>query len=226
VSIPCVTGADRPPLPAGAVSLSAVSKGSYPYPEDEFDAAPAQDAPIGVHRAPRSWWSRWWAFVTVPVVVAAATIGFVLWASSQEGGIQLPGTGTSTEAEESPAASEPAETGSTEAADPEQTPEQTEEAPAAPEPVLSTPVAVLNAARVSGLAAGVASDLEAAGFTDVTAGNGTASGRTVTTVYYASADLQATAQLVADTLGITTVTESATDAEDGIAVLLLSDFEG
>jgi nucleoid-associated protein YgaU len=206
-----------------------VSKGSYRYPEDEFDAASAQDAPIGVHRAPRSWWSRWWAFVTVPVVVAAATVGFVLWASSQEGGIQLPGTGSSTEAEETPGTTEePAETGSTDAAaDPAETEDTTDaaEPPAAPEPVLSTPVSVLNAARVSGLAAGVAEDLETAGFTEVTAGNASADGRTVSTVYHASADLQVTAQKVADTLGISTVTESAANAEGSIAVLLLSDFD-
>jgi hypothetical protein len=205
-----------------------VSKGSYPYPEDEFDAATAQDTPIGVHRAPRSWWSRWWAFVTVPVVVSAATVGFVLWASSWDGNITLPGTSTSQEADDTATTDDtttedPATDAATEGTT-EETPVETEEPVA--EPDLTVPVSVLNAARVSGLAAGVASDLEDAGFTAVTAGNGSASGRTTTTVYYASADLAVTAQKVADTLGITTVTEDATEAADGITVLLLSDFSG
>ncbi|HEY0215804.1 MAG TPA: LytR C-terminal domain-containing protein [Cellulomonas sp.] len=208
-----------------------MSKGSYPYPEDEFDAAPAQDTPIGVHRAPRSWWSRWWPFVTVLVVVPALTVGFVLWASSWDGDLTLPGA--STAQDEETTATDPATDAATDTAtDPaaeapatEETP-ATEEAPAVVEPDLATAVSVLNAARVSGLAAGVASDLEDAGFTAVTTGNTTASGRTTTTVYYASADLQVTAQKVADTLGITTVTESADDAGDAITVLLLSDFTG
>ncbi|VTR78408.1 hypothetical protein [Cellulomonas hominis] len=80
-----------------------MSKGSDRYPEDEFDAAPAEDAPIGVHRAPRSWWSRWWPFVAVVVLVPALTVVFVLWASSWDG--RIPGFGTS----ETPVASAPAQ---------------------------------------------------------------------------------------------------------------------
>lgn len=211
-----------------------MSKGPYPYPDDEFDAAEAQDGPRGVHRAARSAWSRWWPFVVVLVAVPAVTVGLVLWASSWDG--DVPGFGNdspsqSTQASEDastdPSADQSASDGQT-PADEETTqapPAATEEPPAAtPEPVLSTPVEVLNAARVSGLAAKAGKDLEAAGFTAVTAANGTASGTTASTVFYASADLEPTARLVAQTLGITTVTESAARATSGVTVLLLSDF--
>ncbi|HEY0186805.1 MAG TPA: LytR C-terminal domain-containing protein [Cellulomonas sp.] len=200
-----------------------MSKGSYPYPEDEFDAVPAQDTPTGVHRAPRSWWSRWWAFVTVPVVVSAATVGFVLWASSWSGDLSsLTGSSSVATTEATDAATD--STATAEATDATtEAPVETEEPVA--EADLSTSVSVLNAASVSGLAAGAAEQLATAGFTAVTTGNGTASGRTVSTVYYASADQATTAQLVADTLGITTVTEDATEAGDAITVLLLSDYD-
>lgn len=201
-----------------------MSKG-YRYPEDEFDADPAQDAPIGVHRAPRTWWSRWWPFVAVLVLVPALTVGGVLWYSSRGG--TLPGEGLG----EQPAASAPA---TSEAAEtPEETPaapEETEpEAPAPedtpePTPDLTADVGVVNAANVSGLAAGAAEQLEDAGFTSVTTGNGTAGGRTASTVFYATPELAVTAQQVAATLGIADVVESADVAGDGVVVLLLRDF--
>nr|WP_281728268.1 LytR C-terminal domain-containing protein [Cellulomonas denverensis] len=84
----------------------------------------------------------------------------------------------------------------------------------------------MNAARRNGLAADVAGQLEEAGFTTVTAGNGDATAADVTTVFYASPELATTAQAVADALGIATVQESAADAGSGIAVLLRTDFVG
>lgn len=210
-----------------------MTKGSDRYPEDEFDAEPAQDVPIGVHRAPRSWWSRWWPFVAVLVVVPTLTVVFVVWASSWDG--RIPGFGGSDEPVASaPSTSAPAEdpagTESTEGAEEppvEETP-VTEEPPVeeAPAPVadLGTAVRVLNAANVSGLAASAQGDLEDAGFTDVTAGNGNAGGSTATTVYYGSAELAVTAQQVAATLGITNVVESAGTAPEGVVVLLLRDY--
>lgn len=203
-----------------------MSKG-YRYPEDEFDADPAQDAPIGVHRAPRTWWSRWWPFVAVLVLVPVVTVGAVLWYSSRGG--TLPGAGSG----EQPVASAPA---TSEAAEtPEETPGETPaapddgEAPATedtpePTPDLAADVRVLNAANVSGLAAGAAEQLEDAGFTAVTTGNGTAGGSTASTVFYATPELAVTAQQVGTTLGITNVVESADVAGDGVVVLLLRDF--
>ncbi len=207
-----------------------MTKASDRYPEDEFDAEPAPDAPIGVHRAPRTWWSRWWPFVAVVVLVPAVTVGLVAWASSWDG--RLPGFGDSTE----PAAAAPSEPESSAPA--EETPQtedpgaeapvETEEPPVEEEPAptadLTTDVRVLNASNRSGLAAGAAGDLEDAGFTAVTTGNGNAGGLQQTTVFDGSADLAPTAQQVADSLGIANVVEDAGTAPEGVVVLLLADF--
>lgn len=211
-----------------------MTKGSYPYPEDEFDAEPGVDAPVGVHRAPRTWWSRWWPFVAVIVLVPAVTIGAVLWASSWDGlgnkndqaNVELTDDPVDTPAD---GTEQPADPAATEGAtDGEQAPEAPEapatEEPAAPAVNYGQPIDVLNAANRQGLAADVADRLGTAGFTSVTAGNGSASIADVTTVFYASAELQPTAQAVADALGITTVTESADNAGSGVSVLLRRDF--
>lgn len=210
-----------------------MTKASDRFPEDEFDAEPAPDAPIGVHRAPRSWWSRWWPFVAVVVLVPAVTVGLVAWASSWDG--RLPGFGDSSE----PAAAAPSASGTTAPApetedpgaeDPDaEAPAETEAPPVeeeepAPTADLTTDVRVLNASGRSGLAAGAAGDLEDAGFTSVTTGNGNAGGLQQTTVFYASADLAPTAQQVADSLGIANVVEDAGTAPEGVVVLLLADF--
>lgn len=201
-----------------------MTKGSDQYPEDEFDAGPAQDVAIGVHRAPRTWWSRWWPFVAVLVLVPALTVAGVLWASSWDGKLPTLGSGSDdTPTATAPTSSAPAESDEpTDEAPTEEPP--AEEEPPAPEPDLTLPIRVLNAANVRGLAAGAASDLESAGFTAVTAGNGGAGGATKSTVFYAGADLASTAQRAAEALGITNVVESADSAGDTITVLLLRDF--
>lgn len=205
-----------------------MTKASERYPEDEFDAPPALDAPVGVHRAPRSWWSRWWPFVAVVVLVPVLTVGSVLWATSWDG---LPSFSSSDDTTDDAAATQepPADTG-TEAAPEDEAPVESEEPPveteAPPAPVadLAATVRVLNAANRSGLAASAQGDLEDAGFTSVTADNGNAGSLTASTVFYASADLAPTAQLVADTLGISAVVEDAGTAPEGVVVLLLRDF--
>ncbi|WP_448631283.1 hypothetical protein [Cellulomonas soli] len=53
-----------------------MSKADYPYPPDEFDAPRSPDAPRDPYLAPRSWWSRWWPFVAVLVIVPV--LAFVL----------------------------------------------------------------------------------------------------------------------------------------------------
>lgn len=203
-----------------------MTKGSYPYPEDEFDAEPASDAPVGVHRAPRTWWSRWWPFVAVLVVVPVVTVSAVLWASSQNGGsgndqADDPTVQQTTQAADDTGEVDPGtdDTGADDGTDP------AEDATAEPEtPDYATPVQVLNAARVNQLAATTAAKLEAAGFTQVEPGNGDATAASVTTVFYASADLATTARAVADVLGITEVVESAQQSPTGITVLLLAGY--
>ena len=58
----------------------------------------------------------------------------------------------------------------------------------------------------------------------MTAENFTGSEPAASTVFYASDDLKVTAEAVAASLGITTVTLSPSDAADGIAVVLVRDY--
>jgi hypothetical protein len=199
----------------GAVSLSGVSKADTHYPEDEFDV-PNPDAARGVHRAPRSVWSRWWPFLAVLVVAPLVAYGLVTLAADQG---DLP-TGQSsqgadpgaTDGATEPAASAPADGAASPPAE-----------SAAPPVNMAAPIVVLNAAKISGLAGSQAKKLTDAGFTAVAPGNFTGTKPADSVVFYASEDLAPTAQLVASTLGITTVTLSATDAGNGIAVVLASD---
>lgn len=198
-----------------------MSKAAYPYPADEFDAAPDAAAPRGVHRAPRSAWSRWWPFLVVILVVPVLAWGAVTWMSSHGG---LPNLAV-------PAASE-APSGSASAAPSDgATPSTAASTPAASTPAASTPatsggtvdksvaVKVMNASGVAGAAAKAATKLTNAGFTSVTTGNSTTSVKQ-STVYYATAAQQPAAALAASTLGITTVAQSPAQAGSGITVVL------
>ncbi|WP_196250727.1 LytR C-terminal domain-containing protein [Cellulomonas sp. JZ18] len=203
-----------------------MSKADYPYPDDEFDVVPP-DGPRGVHRAPRSAWSRWWPFLVVLLVVPVLAYGAVAYLS-RTGELPVVGGGTPPVTEESPAAEDPAAPDpGAEAPATEEPPaaETTPPAPPAPSPVLSTPVEVLNGARVSGLAGRVADDLRAAGFTSVTPDNATTGLPRQSTVYMASEDLRATAELVASTSGVPTIAVDPQRAGTGIVVLLVSDPE-
>ena len=67
--------------------------------------------------------------------------------------------------------------------------------------------------------------VDEAGFTAVSAGNWTGGDPDASVVYYATAADIATAQLVADMLGIGTVQESAEQAPTGVVVVLATDYE-
>ncbi|GEA88177.1 LytR C-terminal domain-containing protein [Cellulomonas cellasea] len=209
-----------------------MSKGSYPYPEDEFDAAEDLDGPRGVHRAPRSRWRALLPFAVVLVVFAGLGAGVLLYLANSD--VTLPaglGSGTTagddggdgaTEGEgdaapdDGAAPTDPADGGAAE-------PPATE--PAAPEPDLATAVTVFNAAKVAGLAGETAEKLTGAGFTNVDTGNHTGAGVNGTTVFYAGEAQKATADAVAQALGITQVLPSATEAAAGIAVVLEADYQ-
>ncbi|WP_315098099.1 LytR C-terminal domain-containing protein [uncultured Cellulomonas sp.] len=197
-----------------------MSKAEYSYPEDEFDVPSNPDVPRGVHRAPRSAWNRWWPFLVV--LVLAPVLAFVLVnLAAREGNLPtLPGTSDSPVAEDEPTTETPADGETPPADEGAETPPADE--PVAPTPVLTTPVAVLNAAGIGGIAAAQAEKLTTAGFTAVTTGN-VESSLDDSVVYYASEDQKVTADLVASTLGLTVVTLSAPDAGTGIAVVLVSD---
>jgi hypothetical protein len=192
-----------------------VSKPDTHYPEDEFDV-PNPDAARGVHRAPRSAWSRWWPFVAVLVITPLVAYGLVTLAARQG---DLPTTGSSQGADPaaSDSASAPPDAAATEGAG------STPPVETAPAVNMAAPVVVLNAAQISGLAKAQATKLTDAGFTAVTTGNFTGTKPADSVVFYASEELAPTAQLVASTLGITTATLSAADAGTGISVVLAKD---
>lgn len=199
-----------------------MSKADYPYADDEFDAPAGPDVPRGVHRAPRSAWSRWWPFLVVIIVVPAIAYGLVTYASRDNS----PSTPASSSTSKAPSgeastpakSTEPSDETSSESAE---SPEPTSEAPT-PEVDLTTGVTVYNAAGIKGLAASTVTTLEGAGFTNVTGTNFSGTKPDVSTVYYASDDQKATADLVAETVGLDTVTQSESDADDGISVVLIA----
>jgi hypothetical protein len=183
---------------------------------DEFDAAARAGGPSGVHRAHRTWWSRWWPFVVVLVVFPALAYGAVTFLSDWEG---LPGANET----QSPPPQEPegdvAEDEVTEPTEPEET-----VAPAPPPPAFDRAIEIFNATTTSGLASNARGRLEGAGFTAVTTGNWAGTDPPVSVVYYTSADDLGTAELVASTLGISTVQESAELAPESLIVVLVGDY--
>lgn len=194
--------------------------GDYPYPADEFDAAARAGGPRGAHRAPRSWWSRWWPFVVVLLVFPALAYAGITLLSDWDG---LPGGG------DQAAQVEPDDTEETGEGTPEETTEEeptsTEaETPEPPPADFSRPVEVYNSTTITGLASNGADRLEAAGFTAVTSGNWSGEDPASSIVYYGTPDDVTTAQQVAATLGIVTVTESAELAPAGIVAVLAADY--
>lgn len=204
-----------------------MSPADYPYPPDEFDGAAASAGPRGVHRTPRTWWSRWWPFVAAVVLFPVLAYAAVTVISD---GVDLPwqGSGTTTEettgadgeaedaTEPTEEATEPAEDEATQTPTPEPTPEAVVD--------LARSVEVFNATTTSGLASAAKDAVEAAGFTNVSSGNWDGDDQAATVVYYPAAADVATAQAVAAALGIASVAESAEVAPEGIVVVLAGDF--
>lgn len=198
-------------------------RSGYDYPPDEFDAAARTTGPRGVHRAPRSRWSRWWPFAVVLVLFPLLAYAGVTWLSDWDG---LPGDDGPTVAAP-PTDPTPTPTEATEepAPDPEPEPEPTTEPPPPP-PDLTTVVAVYNGTTIAGLAADGRDRLEEAGFAEVRVGNWGAADPPASVVYYATPEAASTAALVAETLGIAAVEESAElAAEDALVVVLMEDYE-
>lgn len=191
-----------------------MTKGEYPYPEDEFDAVERDSVPRGVHRAPRSMWTRAWPFVLVLVVFPALAYGAVTYWSIEHVGAPSASSTTTQDAvpEDTPAAT-PAET-------PAATQSPTTAPAAAPD--LSTPVVVFNATSRSGLAADAAKVLKDAKWTSVTPQNYTGGTLPSSTVLYGTPELEATARAAADALGIETV--KIDDTVKGLEIILEGDY--
>lgn len=171
-----------------------------------------------------------WPFLVVLVVFPALAYGLVTWISNSDTGLggAISGLGATGTTEPTDAATAATTDTATDAATTPAVAPTTEApvTPAAPAADFTTPVTVINAANVSGLAASQAKKLEAGGFTKVTATNGSGTGVKATTVFYATDAQKVTADAVAQLLGITTVTKSSTQAKSGITVVLMPGFTG
>lgn len=182
------------------------------YTPDEFDRLAEQGGPVGVHRAPRSVWSR-----ILPVLIAFVLAGVAayfaatyMWnqgTPSSPGDVIVPTLEPEPEVTPSP--------------DPEPSPSPSPE----PEPVihLDAEVRVLNASGIGGLAGRTATALGEAGFTSVSAGDLGSNRPDVNTVFHSSAEHADTAQFIAETLGIEVVVMSATPSGRPIDVVLRTD---
>lgn len=202
---------------------------SSTFPPDEFDDL-VTSAPVGVHRRPRSRWRPVIPFLVI-IIVAPLLAWALVWAiqtwTGSDSGDDSTVTQQSTDTYQSQDGS-----GTDDASVEEETDSSVDDTAAEatttepeeeePEVVYSTTVQVLNNTGITGYAGQQADALESAGFSDVSSGNATGWATTVSTVYYASEDLEATAQEVADTLGIDRVQLEAASVTSGIVVVLCS----
>ncbi|GAB2467670.1 LytR C-terminal domain-containing protein [Xylanimonas ulmi] len=204
-----------------------MTRSQYAYPPDEFDVRGPDDAPVGVHRAPRSRWRGVWPFLLVAVVAVAVAVGGVMFLSRDPGSAD--DTSTATQATEAPGdagdtdatdpatgdATDPAEGDVTDPAEGDATDPaggEATEAPTGGASDLATLLAaadkgafvrVLNDGGPAGEAGRGRDALAGQGFTQVEAANYPAggSGLTETTVWYTEGR-QDTATAIAAALGI------------------------
>lgn len=194
------------------------------FPIDEFEQLAADRGPVGVHRKRRN--PLWRALIPVFALIIGGAVAFAIATAMWKinGGEGLPPTGeVPTPTITQTHIAEPTETPEpqvTESESPE--PEPTFEEPPAPVINFNAAVSVLNGAGIQGLAGRQQSELEAAGFTAVTATNLTGSKPAVNTVRYGDASQADTAQRIAEVLGITAV-EQGTTTGAAIDVLLVTD---
>ncbi|WP_062304672.1 LytR C-terminal domain-containing protein [Demequina subtropica] len=192
---------------------------------DEFDQIAQSGGPVGVHRAPRPWWSV--AIVPLVVFVVAGLVAFVVAQLFWNTGVtpsstvsESPAAEVTTEAT-SEATTEPSETVSEE---PSETPSEEPSETAEPEPVIDydASIAVLNGSGITGLAGSQATLLEEAGFATPTADNLSGAIPTANRVVYADEAMADTAAEVASTLGIDTVELGEPTTDVDVEVQLVS----
>ena len=201
-----------------------------PQVHDAFDNPPK--GPVGVHRGPRSLSIRVLPYLLV--VVLAVLCGLGVWAAVSG---SLPWQQTHTEAsrvisshlpKRSASSSASSSAAATDQASQEQTSEPSSQSPSAsassssPAPVVNrgTQVTVINGTRVNGYAGKKRQVLVNAGYTAVTASNPQDALPGVSTVRYRDEADKATAQEVANLLGITQVEQSSVASTPVEAILM------
>jgi len=203
---------------------------SNQYPKDEFDRA-GEDMPVGMHRPQPSKWKSVLPFLLVLILVPLLGWGasHLLTsrgvdaqesdtAQSAQSGTSQSGTGTPS------ASAEPSES-QDETSEPEEsessTPEPSESETTAPTVDHGIKISVLNGTGTQGYAAQQAALLNNAGFAGTTAANADGWSTTVSTVYYADPDIQASAEEVARVLGISAVQTTDTSYLSGADVVVI-----
>jgi cytoskeletal protein RodZ len=204
---------------------------AYRYPPDEFDVRHADDAPVGVHRAPRSHWSGVWPFLlvaAVAVVIAVAAVAF--YARDQQPPVDIADPGATNTQTAVPATTPPVATTTAKpptATTPAPPPPPTTTAPPTIASLLAKAnlaanVRVLNNSGVAGEAARGATALSAKGFTAAKSENFAGGGApTANSVWYTAGNA-ATAQAVAAVLGIPAerVTQETINSGDVVVVIM------
>ena len=201
-----------------------------PQVHDAFDNPPK--GPVGVHRGPRSLSVRVLPYLLV--VVLAVLCGLGVWAAVSG---SLPWQQTHTEAsrvisshlpKRSASSSASSSATATDQASQEQTSEPSSQSPSAsassssPAPVVNrgTRVTVINGTRVTGYAGKKRQVLVNAGYTAVTASNPQGALPDVSMVRYRDEADKATAQEVANVLGIAQVEQSSVTTTPVEAILM------
>jgi len=208
-----------------------VPKAKSSFPPDEFDVVDPT-APRSPHRAPKTRAQRLVPFLVV--IILGPLLAYVVVTAVSTG--ELPGRTPAAEATggtvtpsvdpdlDDDLTESPDETPDSE--DPEASETQTEtEEPEPVDPDPATRVVILNSAGINGLAGRAQGILRDAGWTNVSTGNhsGDLPG---STVFYAEDDevLLASAEAVAEELGIDRVELDPDEAGEAITVILESDL--
>lgn len=207
---------------------STDGNGVESYAADEFDNPPK--GPAGVHRGRRSAVARYAPFVIV--VVVAALCGFLVWGvlSGEFSKVQWPwspatsqtSNKTSTTTAKKKAAEKKAveKKAYEEKAAQEKQQEQQEQQEQAAQVNRSLSVRVVNGTGISGYAATKQGVLNQAGYANVAAANPSGTLPASTVVWYQNDADQATAQDVANTLGISDVQQTSGLGAAIVVVLL------
>ncbi|WEV58353.1 LytR C-terminal domain-containing protein [Bifidobacterium sp. ESL0728] len=204
-------------------------RGNYEsYQKDAFDNPPK--GPIGVHRGNTSLLSRSVPYIIV--VIVAILAGLLVW-GFYSGELQKTFSGHSQSQSQTVAApktekkkvvKEDTDTKSKSDTD-TSTNQQQQQQQAAPQPAQQvnkqTAVQVINATHTTGYAAKKKAVLDQAGYSSVTAGNASGALPASTVVWYQNDNDKATAQDVANTLGIQAV-EQHSGIPQAIVVMLLN----
>lgn len=210
------------------------------YTPDEFDNPPA--GPVGVHRGPRSLAVRVVPYIVVLVV--AVLLGFAAWLmfSGSLNDIRFPWTASQSSQTSSASASTSDSSSSATASDSSSASDSTSSSAAASSDASSssassspstststtasqtvnkaTSVRVINGTGTSGYAATKKAVLTQAGYSNVVADNPTGTLPSASVVWYQNETDKATAENVASTLGISTVSQISNISAPVVVVLM------